>query len=529
MQICVNDFTLAEWPGEGFASTAGLSIGEEQSDKFALALEWSPPGLAKHQRCALAVLTSNLLLCLWATPSDSVDTQSWRRVAIINDTLKAWLEDPESGVEDDVPLRRRKRVRAAVWAPPLPGEADTGSSGGHSALLSVLNDASEVVLLRIEYDRIGTQETTASVIAFCKVSQTPTQDSNGELEHLEWSQWALITRGYCARLRCTEMGSTASIQVTIQSSGCVEMVLRNWKADVDCATLRGLPGFIQGISPGAGDSLERAVTRVSRRFANHYGLEGRVNTRPYGWSASGELVALSFSVHPNEQIEYRTPAKELSYVVFAGNASNPLESFPWETDSPPRNPIGAHVALWKILCKEIPQMVAETNGQRSNPPQDEPADAVPTAINTIDTLVGLSIARTTIDRSIDFVSELQRDQEYYFTGFCAHILINRDPCWLSGHKDFYVSPPTPMGRAIIEARELAERLEGEKSEATVIESLNQLIEKLSHPLVKAPITRCQICRDPLLWGSLYSAQCKRGHRFGQYSFCYYLENAADKG
>ena len=62
-----------------------MSIGEEQSDSTVLAMAWSSPGMSRHQRPALAVLTTNHLLSLWASASDIEDHSSWKRVLVFND------------------------------------------------------------------------------------------------------------------------------------------------------------------------------------------------------------------------------------------------------------------------------------------------------------------------------------------------------------------------------------------------------------------------------------------------------------
>src|SRR5262249_4305844 len=59
-------FTAAERPQALPLGASSFSLGEETGGALAVAARWSPPGLAAHGRCALAVLTSNLALSLWA-------------------------------------------------------------------------------------------------------------------------------------------------------------------------------------------------------------------------------------------------------------------------------------------------------------------------------------------------------------------------------------------------------------------------------------------------------------------------------
>lgn len=100
------------------ASYDTFSIGEEQSPSHVVALKWSPPGLAKHGRCALAVLTSNFILSIWEPTTNPADAKCWKRVLIINDALEEYYA-PRLDVAES--LRTEKRIRAIAWADTLYG------------------------------------------------------------------------------------------------------------------------------------------------------------------------------------------------------------------------------------------------------------------------------------------------------------------------------------------------------------------------------------------------------------------------
>ena len=106
----VNHFTAEEWPLFGPRPSSVMSIGEEQSDSNATAIAWSTPGLARHGRPVLAVLTSNGLLSLWASTTDPRESDSWERVLVINKSNKAPARNPKLAFP---------RIRSMAWSWPL--------------------------------------------------------------------------------------------------------------------------------------------------------------------------------------------------------------------------------------------------------------------------------------------------------------------------------------------------------------------------------------------------------------------------
>ena len=105
-----------------------------------VSLNWSSPGLARHHRCLLAVLTSNLLLSIWDPGPHPSKARSWQRVLIINDYIGDTTinQNPTPRI-----YRERKRIRAAKWS----SIKDEQSKIHH--FLSVINDYQEVIFLRV--------------------------------------------------------------------------------------------------------------------------------------------------------------------------------------------------------------------------------------------------------------------------------------------------------------------------------------------------------------------------------------------
>lgn len=137
VHLRTNTFTWGEWPEQELQPSGEFSIGEEQSPSTVTWLAWSPPGLAKHKRSVLAVLTSNHVLSLWASASDMAVPESWERVCLVNDAVKAALRDEKFKSRfKSVSSLRWRRIRSAAWAPlrDLIGFDDSGDIIAKEAL-----------------------------------------------------------------------------------------------------------------------------------------------------------------------------------------------------------------------------------------------------------------------------------------------------------------------------------------------------------------------------------------------------------
>ncbi|OJJ45563.1 hypothetical protein ASPZODRAFT_152616 [Penicilliopsis zonata CBS 506.65] len=151
-RVKVNVFTNDEWPTIYPQKRADFSIGAEQSMSTVVGLSWSPPGIAKHRRCLLAVLTSNMLLSLYEPFGPQA---KWTRVAVVNHALRDYLSD--SAFDEGVRLRKA-RVRAFTWSPPLqvpdsgvPHAAATPEIRWGAGLIALANDDNDIVVIHIGY------------------------------------------------------------------------------------------------------------------------------------------------------------------------------------------------------------------------------------------------------------------------------------------------------------------------------------------------------------------------------------------
>ena len=87
--------------------TANKVLGEQEGGAWVSAIAWSSPGLARHSRPALAVLTSNHILCIWASSNNVEASNSWERVLMINEAASTF-----------------SRVRSMEWAPTWPRKVE---------------------------------------------------------------------------------------------------------------------------------------------------------------------------------------------------------------------------------------------------------------------------------------------------------------------------------------------------------------------------------------------------------------------
>jgi hypothetical protein len=166
-RIRVNMFTNKEWETTWPQTRDHFSIGAELSISTVASLSWSPPGLAKHRRCLLGVLTSNLVLSLY----ESIGPQGkWTRVAIATNALRGYFSSHPIA-EEGLKLRK-ERIRSFAWCPQLkdPASREDGASGDTilspeerwgQHLLAVANDDNDVILLQIKRRR-GTAGSTSS-------------------------------------------------------------------------------------------------------------------------------------------------------------------------------------------------------------------------------------------------------------------------------------------------------------------------------------------------------------------------------
>ncbi|KAL1646365.1 hypothetical protein SLS58_003325 [Diplodia intermedia] len=162
VHIRTNLFSSTEVPPIDPLPLRANSIGEEISLSDTASIEWSPPGLAKHSRCALAVLTTNLNLSLWVSDSDPKVTRSWKRALVLNHEVERYFQkvyaQEEFRLDLDWETRRRlrRRIRSFAWSPQLrpslPAEhsVQEGQFPVNCSFIAVSNDNNDVAILRVD-------------------------------------------------------------------------------------------------------------------------------------------------------------------------------------------------------------------------------------------------------------------------------------------------------------------------------------------------------------------------------------------
>src|SRR5262249_22623811 len=124
LHLRVNLFSENEVKSQEPLTFQNFSSGEEISPSSVVSLSWSPPGLAKHRKCAIAILTSNLALSIWAPDAKPSSALSWKRRLVLNRTLEDFLQESEDLQDMDHDkslemLKRSQRIRSFAWCPPL--------------------------------------------------------------------------------------------------------------------------------------------------------------------------------------------------------------------------------------------------------------------------------------------------------------------------------------------------------------------------------------------------------------------------
>ena len=155
-----NAFTLDEIPRSNPLTFQNFSPGEELSLRHVQALEWSSPGLARYNRCVLAVLSSNHVLSIWEHDGRPDDGTKWKRKIVVNHAIQKHYDCTEKKVnesQEDRHERRQvqQRVRAFVWSPPMyeiPNKEEQTFTQyvdrGYQSL-AVATEAEEILLLRV--------------------------------------------------------------------------------------------------------------------------------------------------------------------------------------------------------------------------------------------------------------------------------------------------------------------------------------------------------------------------------------------
>ncbi|KAF2457436.1 transcription factor IIIC subunit delta N-term-domain-containing protein [Lineolata rhizophorae] len=223
-RIKVDLFSDAEVPLDFPASFSTWSVGAELSESNVVALSWSPLGLAKSRRCALAVLTSNHVLSIFESEDQPTNEESWKRVLIVNRALDKFILEqyPESSKEKPGRTGRftsALHIHGFAWAqstneiewtkPDVYQEAPAWGD----FFLSIATRAHGIIIVRIKSphdpSRPDVSEWAVSVVSHMRGPAFPIADApppnamlfddyvnyNKFLSRVAWSPWSLSVDG----------------------------------------------------------------------------------------------------------------------------------------------------------------------------------------------------------------------------------------------------------------------------------------------------------------------------------------------
>jgi hypothetical protein len=146
--VKINEFTSAEIPRTLPLPEDVWSLGEELSINTAHSAAWSAPGLAKYGTCALAVLTTNHVLSIWAADRKPFPSTQWRREIVINHAVQDFYKQRGPGKVQVV-----QRIQAFAWSRPwcqakqISGRADSLVTSHH--FIAVATHGGHILFMRI--------------------------------------------------------------------------------------------------------------------------------------------------------------------------------------------------------------------------------------------------------------------------------------------------------------------------------------------------------------------------------------------
>ena len=179
------------------------SVGEEESTRSVVALDWTTLPIAKHQRYALGVLTSNHILAVWASNSTPTEAVTWERILIINHVLDSYFKTEE--VDENV-WRLRRRIRSFAWSPRFYHSSQRTRT--RAQYLALANEYNEIILVAIRtplnVSKPGLKPWDVSVLfhfSICSSTNDPVEYSSQLKDyiqvqrfanHIAWSPWHTV-------------------------------------------------------------------------------------------------------------------------------------------------------------------------------------------------------------------------------------------------------------------------------------------------------------------------------------------------
>ena len=332
-RITVSRFTTEEWPWQEQASFEDMSIGEEQARATVTALAWSPPGLAKHRRSVLAVLTSNLILALWASDSDPADPDSWKRVLIINKALFSGS-------------RLRQRIRSMAWAPTNPQHVDRRTPFSRRRwgipLIAIADDSNGLYILKISSPFAGQPFAWNVEVLYHDDIPVPNRtndrpsllnramNANHFIDRIAFGTWdGDISLVY----RTSGITHHASLSVHEDPPSRVQLQDVSDNGDLVVSLSKACHGDSNMYSQIPVTPLIKSrMTTEKEAFGLVQKIGSHVVLRTWGLASFNNLVAASITLHPAKTIEYTAPFEGNATILFDdGNEYSNAESlFQWQ-------------------------------------------------------------------------------------------------------------------------------------------------------------------------------------------------------
>ncbi|KAL2810008.1 transcription factor IIIC subunit delta N-term-domain-containing protein [Aspergillus granulosus] len=226
-----NVFTINEWPIMFPQPRDQFSIGVEQSMSTVVSTAWSPPGLVKHRRSVLAVLTSNQVLSIYAYAGVS---GKWTRVAVVNKALEDHFRE---NVKPETPKTRKSSIRSFSWTPPLTIPAQDQLDPGPESrwgipLLAVATDANDVAFVQLH--RVSGQQGSSDSLHCELVSVVSLRDVVGYDQKLYPN--SLLASALRSEIKILSMASGPWLYEAHQGEGSGE---GTWSAVLNVAGVQG--------------------------------------------------------------------------------------------------------------------------------------------------------------------------------------------------------------------------------------------------------------------------------------------------
>ncbi|MCJ1460402.1 hypothetical protein MMC28_010782 [Mycoblastus sanguinarius] len=335
VRLQVNAFTKDEWPTQGQASFKDMSIGEEQARASVIAISWSPPGLAKHRRSVLAVLTSNLILSLWASNSDTRVSESWERVLIVNKILPTSSEPNDNTKSEE--SRSKGRIRSMAWAMALTPRVECTALQARDwgyFVLAVSDDANGTHLLMITSPYLGRdpgwdatilggfrrrlQPGSAPTGAYDRPSLFQIEMNVGQcIDLVGFSPYTYGSSGWEATLTYRS-GVTSHKTLSFSLGPPLRLALKHAEQEASLKSSLATHNIFDPVNRSVVPCLIKQKLEEERKFSIRHNLgrdSSNILTKIWGDALLGDLFATCITVHQSKAVEYTGPAEASSMIL----------------------------------------------------------------------------------------------------------------------------------------------------------------------------------------------------------------------